>query len=187
VYYKLEVLKGQFDEVEELTHTINKREQLLMLRPTSFQELFKIQDDLKPLHELWDVSMTLARTLPSWVEGKFEDVDPTLIEIRVEEWHTELRRLEKTNLINEFPKQKEFMNFMKDALNQTKNYFQMIRQLRTKGLGARHWRMLGEKLGFNLDPNEISLHSLIMLELYEPENLKTIKEVCEVATKEYAV
>ena len=42
VYYKLDYLKQQFDEVELLTATINKRESLLAVALTSFHELFKI-------------------------------------------------------------------------------------------------------------------------------------------------
>jgi len=33
----------------------------------------------------------------------------------------------------------------------------------------------------------VTLHKLIMLDLMQPDNFKIIKQVCEVATKEYAV
>ena len=39
-----------------LTIQINKREALLSVPKTSFSELKKIQDDLKPLYELWAVA-----------------------------------------------------------------------------------------------------------------------------------
>ena len=63
----------------------------------------------------------------------------------------------------------------------------MLRTLRTKGLGPRHWRQIGQKLEFTNDPSSITLYRLIMLELYDEEKLKTIKQICEMATKEYAV
>lgn len=86
VYYRLEDLKQKFDEVEQMTATINKREELLDVPKTSFHELFKIQDDLKPLFELWAVAIKVAKTVPKWIEGKFEALDPTLLEITCEEW-----------------------------------------------------------------------------------------------------
>lgn len=46
---------------------------------------------------------------------------------------------------------------------------------------------IGNKLEFKIDPGNITLYQLIQLELYEEEKLKTIKQICEVATKEYAV
>jgi len=63
----------------------------------------------------------------------------------------------------------------------------MLRTLRTKGLAGRHWRMIGHKLGFTIDPSNITLYRLIQLELYDEDKLKTIKQICEIATKEYAV
>jgi len=98
------------------------------------------------------VAIKIAKTVPKWIEGKFEALDPTLVEITTEEWQTELRRLIKTNLINEFPKQKELQKFMADVLNHTKQFFHLARSLRTKGLVDRHWRMLGKALNVDLDP-----------------------------------
>ena len=65
---------------------------------------------------------------------------------------------------------------MFDALNHFKRYGPMLRTLRTKGLAARHWRMIGQKLALDgIDPSSITLYRLIILELYDEEKLKTIK------------
>ena len=63
----------------------------------------------------------------------------------------------------------------------------MLRTLRTKGLAPRHWKMVCTKLTIMVDPTSVTLHELIELKLYDDEKLKTIKQVCEVATKEYSV
>lgn len=60
---------------------------------TQFAELRAVQDDLKPLYELWRVAYRFARTLPSWVEGRFDLLDAAQVEARVEEWSNELKRL----------------------------------------------------------------------------------------------
>ena len=73
------------------------------------------------------------------------------------------------------------------GLNHFKKYGQMLRTLRTKGLASRHWRDISNQLGIQIDPSAITLYVLIKHELYNEEKLKTIKEICEVATKEYAV
>jgi len=47
--------------------------------------------------------------------------------------------------------------------------------------------MIAQKLEFIIDPSNISLYRLIQLKLYTEDKLKTIKQICEIATKEYAV
>jgi hypothetical protein len=46
---------------------------------------------------------------------------------------------------------------MFDSLVHFKKYSPMLRALRTKGLAARHWRSIGQKLGFTIDPGSITL------------------------------
>jgi hypothetical protein len=119
------------------------------------------------------------------------------VEFKTDEWCTELKRLNKTRLIADHPRQRELRQFILDCLNHLKHYFPMMRTLRTRGLAVRHWNQVAAKLSelwglapehkIKLDPATITLHQLIMYDLHDPENLKLIKQVCEVATKEYAV
>lgn len=55
-FHRIELLKSEFDEVEKSTALINKRETLLSVAKTQFSELRVIQDDLKPLYELWIIA-----------------------------------------------------------------------------------------------------------------------------------
>ena len=88
-----EKLKVHFDEVNTLTIQINKRESLLGEPKTSFADLKKIQDDLKPLYELWAVASRYNNTIPLWLEGQFEGIESGDLENTVEEWIIELKRL----------------------------------------------------------------------------------------------
>ena len=76
-----------------LTIQINKREALLGEPKTSFSELKKIQDDLKPLYELWAVASRFNQQIPGWLEQSFEGIDSGDLEQTVEEWLIELKRL----------------------------------------------------------------------------------------------
>lgn len=187
VFLKVDTLKQTYDEVERATALINKRETLLGVAKTQFVELRQVQDDLKPLHELWRVAYRFGRTMPPWVEGRFDQLDAAAIEVRVEEWTNELKRLQKTALVTEHPKQQELQKFVADAVSQFKRYGPMLRTLRTQGLAPRHWRMIGEKLGVQIDPARITLYRLVQLELYDEEKLKTTKAICEIASKEHAL
>ena len=68
-FLQTEELKTTFDDVTMLTIQINKREALLGVPKTSFSELKKIQDDLKPLYELWAVASRYNTQIPTWLEG----------------------------------------------------------------------------------------------------------------------
>lgn len=63
----------------------------------------------------------------------------------------------------------------------------MLKYLRTKGMTLRHWRMIGQKLNFTVDPSTLTLMKLINLKLHEgDQKMSIIKAVSEIATKEFA-
>lgn len=63
-YQATSSLQNTFDKVQNDTIQINKRENLLGVAKTSFTELKKIQDDLKPLYELWAVASRYNNMIP---------------------------------------------------------------------------------------------------------------------------
>jgi len=72
---------------------INKRQGLLGVAKTDFKDLKLIYDELKPIHELWTVAYKFKKTIPSWIEGYFENIDAVVVENTTEEWTNELKRL----------------------------------------------------------------------------------------------
>jgi len=76
---------------------------------------------------------------------------------------------------------------MVETLNYFKDYFPMIRTLRSKGLALRHWRTIGQQIGFSIDPASVQLFKLIALGLHKDDQLKIIKNISDIAQKEYAV
>jgi hypothetical protein len=76
---------------------------------------------------------------------------------------------------------------MYDVIIYFKQYMAMIKTLRTKGLSLRHWRQIGTQLGFSIDPATITLFKIIALDLFKEEKLRVIKNISDIAQKEYAV
>ena len=68
-----------------------------------------------------------------------------------------------------------------EVLQYFKKYFPMIKTLRTRGLALRHWRKIGEQLGFSIDPASVSLFKIIALKLYEDDKLRVIKNISDIA------
>jgi hypothetical protein len=104
VYIKIDQLKANYDDVDKETAQINKRETLLGVTKTQFSELRAVQDDLKPLYDLWKLAWRFGKTVKQWVEGRFDLLDAVAIEARVDEWSNELKRLYKTHVIAKYPK-----------------------------------------------------------------------------------
>ena len=76
---------------------------------------------------------------------------------------------------------------MFETLNYFKKYYPVIKTLRSKGLALRHWRTIGQQLGFSIDPATVSFFKIYALGLHEEEKLKIIKNISDIAQKEYAV
>ena len=76
---------------------------------------------------------------------------------------------------------------MFETLTYFRGYFILIKTLRSKGLALRHWRTIGQQIGFSIDPATISLFKILALGLQEEAKLKIIKNISDIAQKEYAV
>ena len=63
----------------------------------------------------------------------------------------------------------------------------MVKVVRTKGLMSRHWRQIANALQISIDPTSTTLLKLIALGFHEPEKLKIIRAITDVAAREYAV
>ena len=76
---------------------------------------------------------------------------------------------------------------MKIVLEKFRLYIPMIVALRTKGLNIRHWRSINKNLGCQLEPRMLTLFKLVCFKFYEQDKLKILKNICEIAQKEYNI
>ena len=68
-------MKDKFDEIDKITVTINKRQSLLGIEKTEFKALKEVQDDLRPLYDLWTVAKNYKDKVFVWMEGPIDNVD----------------------------------------------------------------------------------------------------------------
>jgi hypothetical protein len=66
---------------------------LLCVEPSNFDKLKSIQDDLKPLSELWLLAEDFKEKLSTWIENMIVDIDAYAVERWMEEQIIELKRL----------------------------------------------------------------------------------------------
>lgn len=65
------------------------------MEQTEFVENRVILDDIKPLHNLWAVTNQFRDLVRSWFEDPLQGVDYGVLELQIEEWNIELKRLIK--------------------------------------------------------------------------------------------
>ena len=70
---------------------------------------------------------------------------------------------------------------MLETLGKFKKYYLMIKTLRSKGLALRHWRTIGQQLGFSIDPANVSLFKILALRLYKDDKLRIIRNISDIA------
>jgi hypothetical protein len=165
IHLKLASLNEKFLALDQLTIQINKRQKILGIEETQFKEQKRINEGLKPLHDLWGVCEEFRVNIIKWYEEPLEHVDYQVMENTVEEWQIELKRLQKCQIIGDNEKQSEALNFVLDCLVYLKKYHPLIKTMRVKGLTARHWRQINSELGLQIDPSTTCFLRLIGMEL----------------------
>ena len=78
------------------------------------------------------------------------------MEEQINEWWKQLTRISKSPL-NTCEEPMKLLNYLIKQLEKFKEYMPMISALRSKGLEKRHWQMLSKQLGFEIDPQNMSL------------------------------
>lgn len=94
-FVELDDLRLAMEELHNSTLQINKRQALLGMEQTEFVENRVILDDIKPLHNLWAVTNQFRDLVRSWFEDPLQGVDYGVLELQIEEWNIELKRLIK--------------------------------------------------------------------------------------------
>lgn len=110
-YEGIEQMKNEYYETEQQTIQINKRETLLGVEKTLFTALKMVQDELRPMHDLWSIANQFNETFGVWMEEKFELLESEQIERSVNDWQRALQKLSKT-VLNQNKKPMEMLRFI---------------------------------------------------------------------------
>lgn len=183
---KMDKLKERIDECQQTCDVINKRQSLLSLPVTKFTDAYKLQSDIKPFVKLWTIAEKFRVAFPIWIDGNFEVLDAEEMEDNIVNWWKSLNRLSKSK-ISEYFHPMNLLNYLKNKLDEFKEYLPMVIALRTKGITERHWTILSRMFNIQFDPTTITVRSLLNHKLYEADKLSNIKGVSDIAVKEYAI
>ncbi|XP_033642613.1 dynein heavy chain 3, axonemal-like [Asterias rubens] len=185
---KLKDIQRVLEEFYKEKASINYEENLLDTGEiTPYSILEEIHDTKEPFDKLWSVAVQFHHQYDKWMNGPLLDVDAEKVEEEVQSlWKTSYK-LTKT-----FAGSSDMMGPMrasvtiKAKLEKFKLNMPLIGALCNPGIKKRHWDMMSEKVGFNMQPtNETPL--LEMLQMGLEKYLEDLGEISSQASKEFAL
>jgi len=87
-----------------------------------------------------------------WLTGRFENIDADYMENFVNGKLNELKRLKKADVIKENSNtQGRMVDFLIGSLSLFQEHLPVVKTLRTNGIAGKHWTLIGEILGRQLN------------------------------------
>lgn len=135
---------------------------------------------LEPHLTLWTTALNFQRSFPTWMEGPFLELSPEQVELDVGNWWRTLYKLGK-NLVG-LDNPLKVVAHVKEKLDEFKSHLPLILAMLNPGMRERHWKMLTEKVGHSVQPNEMSTLAS-MLDTKVEDHLAVIQDASDMASK----
>ncbi|RYG70357.1 hypothetical protein EON64_00405, partial [archaeon] len=180
---KINALMDSIQEAKLKGEDFNMREKVFGFSPTDYIALDKFEEELQPVYKLWNMVSDFYNSKNDWLNGDFKELDGNKIEEMVTDWWKTSYKLAKS-LEEELPGASGCAMKLREETTEFRKNMPVIQSLASKALKPRHWELLSELLGKNIDPQEeLTLQSL--LDLDASGHIEAIQEITVAAEKEY--
>ncbi|KAL3685151.1 hypothetical protein R1sor_003173 [Riccia sorocarpa] len=160
----------------------NSREAIFDLMITEFPELEALNAEFENYALIWHTAWDFLKVLPAWMDGPLSDLNAEEVQNSVEGWYKNAAKCAKV-LTGEA---KTVAEEMKRRVETFQENVPMICALRHPGMRDRHYKVLTERLGFEVRSSpSFTVNAARQLELYN--HLSVLDEVSEFSAKEYGV
>ncbi|GAB1598116.1 dynein heavy chain 3, axonemal-like [Argonauta hians] len=183
----IRAIESQLDDLKKEKRKINEEEILLGLEEISeFVEIQFIVTAVEPYERLWSNAVKLQTQYERWMNGP-------LLDVNSEEVETEIQTIWKiayklTQVFNHPDKKGPFKaaRAMKNRLEKFKINIPLVKSLCNPGIKKRHWKMMSEKVGFDITPKEDTpLSEILKLDL--ERYLEDLSSISSQANKEFSL
>jgi len=179
-------LKQNVKEAEDEALLFNSREALFGKDTTEYSLLSEIQKQFEPFCDMWEKTDSWLKMHKAWMNVPFLKLNADEIEKNVTSiWKTMLK-------VTKFFETQGLTGCLKVAQNikaqvdEFRPHVPVICGLRNPGMKDRHWKMISDKIGIELNPNErYTLTNVLEQGLQNYTDI--ITKVSESAGKEYAI
>jgi dynein heavy chain len=180
---KINALMDSIQDAKRKGEDFNMREKVFGFAPTDYVVLEQLEEKLTPIYKLWNMVSDFYNSKNDWLNGDFKELEGNKIEEAVTDWWKTSYKLGKA-LEEEYSGAAACAMKLREDTTEFRKNMPVIQSLASKALKRRHWEMLSELLGKNIDPEEdLTLQAL--LDLDAASHIEKIQEVTIAGEKEY--
>ncbi|XP_076448252.1 dynein axonemal heavy chain 3-like [Babylonia areolata] len=184
---EVEQLKQKIEYFKEEKMKINREEQMLGQEVQSeYEQIGKLQVSIEPYEKLWTTAVTFHQQHDKWMNGPLLEVNAEFVEDEVQNLWRTAYKLTKLFAHPDYKGPMRASATIKAKLEKFKISMPIISALCNPGIKERHWKMMSEKVGFDMTPSETTpLFEVLQMGL--DKYLDDLKDISSQASKEYAL
>ena len=175
---RLVTFQDEFDELYERYSMCNAGEKLFGLPENNYPELVRLNKELALLQKLYGLFNDVMKSVNSYYDIKWSDLDILKINGELTEFQNRCRRLPKA--LKDWPAFQELKKKI-DDFNET---CPLLELMTNKSMKDRHWERIGEVVNhkFEIDNENFSLKHVMEAPLLKFKD--EVEDICLGATKE---
>lgn len=172
---------NKFTELKARKNRLEQEEMILIGFTSPYEEYFKFEKFYEPHYLLWTNAEKFLDKKKLWKGSPASTLDIAEIENLKNEVQKTLRKI-KNKLEG---KQKEVMDGLSRQIKDLESWMHIIETLSNPGLKPRHWKLISESAGPDLDFKKLSVDRIKFLQI--EHMLGPIIQISEDASKEYSL
>ncbi|KAL7841172.1 hypothetical protein SRHO_G00248630 [Serrasalmus rhombeus] len=180
---KVRMLLGEIqisvDELQAQAFSYKSYQKQFKVEVTKYESLEELSAEVKLKHLLWDALEEWTSLQNTWLQSKFDELDPELLSAQVNKYGKYVNQLEKGLPPN------SVVPHLKATVDSMREKLPVISDLRNPCLKARHWEMLESIVGSSLLEEPLTLYALQELDIFTYS--QEIQEVSGQASGEAAL
>ncbi|XP_065826535.1 dynein axonemal heavy chain 3-like isoform X2 [Oscarella lobularis] len=184
VVFRLDAMAEKLTKAEETAQDINKEEELLNWDVTPFPQLQQMSVLKDPYSKLWHTVAEHQEKNDNWLNGPFLNLDAEVIDEEIGNMWRLMYKLTKT--FSDTPEPKRVAEAVKMKLDKFRENIPLLQVVCNPGIRDRHWKQMGETVGFELKPDPTTTLSDV-LEMGLAKHLEKLEEISSSASKEYSL
>jgi dynein heavy chain len=183
---RIHALDAKLQAAAEKSKLFNSREALFQQDVTDYEDIGRIQKMFEPYFFLWTTAQEWPEMINSWKMGKFVSINAEEVEQKVEKYFNAITKAHKFFTKQDLEHQINIAQDIKNNLADFRPEVPAIATLRNPGMRERHWELISEALGVNLNPiDQFTTQEILAFNL--KDHLETIQKIGESAAKEYQI
>ncbi|XP_053335345.1 dynein axonemal heavy chain 6-like [Clarias gariepinus] len=160
VHTVLREIQSSTERLQEQAFRYKSYQKNFKVEVTKYDSLEELSADVRLKHLLWDSIEEWGKLQSSWMQSKFNDLDPELLNTQVTKYGKYVNQLEKGLPPN------NVVPLLKTGVEAVREKLPVITDLRNPCLKERHWSMLERIVGVNLLKKPFTVDALQELNVF---------------------